>query len=233
MNNDSLRYLKILWDLEAAMAKKHTIQLLLFKFFAHLFSNYIVINFQCVLCQEISQYVYLEWKRKLNLLSIAIISSFYKWETLLPFGKGVSFWCVLSKHAFCKKPRSLPVISVFSKINVNITLVFLKTWSSLHAFSTLWRSPLTELGCYLGKIVQVGAHIDTHARKRFLFLAQTVLFLDLPVFEWVKSSLINFMSLRAKPAKNDSWVLYCMCIMRAARTAAKGTHLALSQKKTC
>lgn len=71
------------------------------------------------------------------------------------------------------------------------------------------RSPLMEWGCYLGKIVPVGAHIDIHARKRFLFLAQTVLFLDLPLplSEWVKSSLINFVSGRAKPAESDSWAL--------------------------
>jgi hypothetical protein len=55
-------------------------------------------------------------------------------------------------------------------------------------------TPLKELDSYLGKILQVGAQIGVHARKMFLFLTQTVLFLDLPLFEWVESFLINFTS---------------------------------------
>lgn len=71
--------------------------------------------------------------------------------------------------------------------------------------------PLKEPGgSCLGKIVQVGVHIGTHATNTFLFLGQAVLFLDL-LFEWVKSSLINFTSLSANPAREQFLVL-CPCV---------------------
>lgn len=73
--------------------------------------------------------------------------------------------------------------------------------------------PLKEPGgSCLGKTVQVGVHIGTHATNTFLFLGQAVLFLDL-LFEWVKSSLINFTSLSAKPAREQFLVLCSMCIV--------------------
>ena len=68
------------------------------------------------------------------------------------------------------------------------------------------------MGSCLGKIVQVGVHIGTHATNTFLFLGQAVLFLDL-LFEWVKSSVINFTSLSAKPAREQLLVLCSMCII--------------------
>lgn len=91
----------------------------------------------------------------------------------------------------------------------------------------LYLPPLQSLGSYWEKTVQVGERIGTHARKMFLFLTQTTLFLDLLLSEWVRSSL-NFTSLSAKPGRDCLLALCSVCSkeMQVLLCLPRGTHLA-------
>lgn len=157
--------------------------------------------------------LYLEWKRISKFPLTYIISSLLKMGNFFPFR------CILNKFVTFMKLRSWWIMSVFpfNKTSMNSAFVFLKTCSCVHVSSQSCDSecwlclPLVkELASYLEKAVQVGAHIYTHARETFLFLAQTVLFLDLSVFEWEKSFLINFTNLSAEAAWERLLLVLCV-----------------------
>lgn len=102
----------------------------------------------------------------------------------------------------------------FSKTNRTITSVFVMHTAS-HA-----RHHLQDPGSCWGEISASGWTQGSH-RKMLLLLDQTVLFPGRPLFEWVKSFLINFTSLSTKqPA---FWVYK----EQPACESSQGIHLAL------